>query len=80
MKTEAYFIGHCDDENCDLGSFDYTCPCCGKFNVDYDVWWKADEIYGGTIHKFECDKCKANLVVKWDSEEFELNVTKDEEH
>lgn len=78
MKTEAYFIGHCDD--CDLGTFEYTCPCCGNYNVDYEVWWEDDKIYGGTPHKFKCGDCNENLVVAWDPEEIEYIVTKDEEH
>jgi DNA-directed RNA polymerase subunit RPC12/RpoP len=71
MKTEAYFMSHCDDNSeCDLGCFWYTCPVCGKRIDDYDVWWKRDEIMDGTPEKFECEECKTQLIVKWDSYQY----------
>lgn len=75
MKTEAYFIGHCDEPGCDLGSFDYTCPSCNKDSSDYDVWWKEDEIYKGTPELFKCQKCLVELKVTYDQEENEMIVT-----
>lgn len=66
IKGEAYFINHCDDENCDLGSFDYVCPSCGKYCVDYDIWWKSDEVYSGKVINFNCLKCKIKLSLNYD--------------
>jgi hypothetical protein len=72
-KTEAYFIPHCDPP-CGLGAFEYECPVCGKIIHDYDVWWKEDEIWGGKPEKFECEECKAQLIVKWSP--YQYYVTK----
>ena len=78
MKTtEAYFIDHCDYELCDLGSFDYECPECGKHISDYDIWWKNDDIYLGEIVKFQCENCNEKLVVYWNKENYDYLVTKD---
>lgn len=74
--TEAWFIEHCDEPNCCLGSFDYECPCCGHKETDYDIWWEKDNIYGGKNHEFECGGCKKKLVVSWDKEEWEIIVKK----
>lgn len=69
MKTEAYFIGHCDHEHCDLGVFQYECPCCAKTVDDYDIWWLQDNIYYEEPHKFQCDECGEILIVEWDEDE-----------
>ena len=73
-REEAYFIPHCDDELCDLGTFETTCPSCGKYIVDYDVWWDADDVYHGTERVFDCEHCKSSLVVRWDKEQIEYYV------
>lgn len=67
-KTQAYFIGHCDEPECDLGAFHSTCPSCGLTDVDYDIWWEQDSIITGTPHIFEC-ACKKEFKVEWDPEE-----------
>lgn len=74
MKTEAYFIPHCDDFSCDLGAFQYTCPNCNKTSSDYEVWWKQDDIWNETSHKFNCNECNQQLIVKWDKEEYQYLV------
>lgn len=79
MKTtEAYFIEHCYDELCTLGSFDYKCTECDKYLSDYDIWWKDDSIYMGEIVKFQCEICKEKLMVYWDKENRQYLVKKDE--
>lgn len=75
MKTEAHFVSHCDHESCDLGSFEYTCPKCNSIIIDYEVWWKQDEIYYGNIHEFNCEECKMKLNVEWDKEDCEYYVS-----
>lgn len=74
-KTEAYFIPHCDNETCDLGVFQYTCPQCNKTVSDYDVWWKQDDILIGNPETFNCEECSESLTVAWDSEEGEYWVS-----
>ena len=73
-KKEAYFIQHCDNETCDLGAFQYTCPHCNETVSDYEVWWKQDDILTGTPEIFKCEKCSESLTVEWDSEEGEYWV------
>ena len=73
-RTIAYFIEHCDHEHCDLGTFTYTCPHCGKTIDDYEIWWKDDEIYYGKPCVFECEKCKTSLIVERDEKEHEYYV------
>lgn len=74
-KTEATFIPHCDNENCDLGIFQYTCPKCNKTVSDYDVWWKQDDILIGNPETFNCEECSESLTVVCDSEEGEYWVS-----
>ena len=68
-RTEAYFYPHCDYEYCDLGTFTYTCPKCDRRLDDYEIWWKDDEIYMGQPYIFECEYCKASLIVEHNPEE-----------
>lgn len=74
MKTEAYFIPHCDNETCDLGVFQYTCAHCKETISDYVVWWKQDDILCGIAHNFKCEKCDKELIVEFDKEEYEYFV------
>ena len=64
-KTESYFIPHCDNEYCDLGSFQYICPHCNESTIDYDVWWEEEKIWKGNPHSFKCEKCGKLLIVEW---------------
>ncbi len=63
-KTEAYFIPHCDNENCDLGEFYYTCPSCNRSSIDNGMWWKQYDIREGNQEIFKCDKCDELLMVE----------------
>lgn len=74
-KTEAYFLQHCENEDCDLGSFQYTCPHCNGVSDDYEVWWQEDEIYAGAAHIFKCENCETMLMVEWDKLEYGYYVT-----
>lgn len=68
--TEAYFIEHCNDSNCDLGAFEYTCPICNKVSDDYEVWWEWDNMYGGKVVQFKCNKCGKPLEVKYNKKNY----------
>lgn len=74
IKTEAYFMNHCEDPPCGLGAFKYVCPCCGKNISDYDIWWKQDDIWEGKREEFKCEKCNKLLMVEWDKNKFEYWV------
>ena len=76
MKTEGNFINHCDDELCDLGYFEYTCPNCNKYIENYDVWWESYSIWSGTPFYFDCEKCSDSLVVEWDKNTLNYQVSK----
>jgi len=69
MRTQGYFIPHCDFENCDLGAFTYTCPRCRRSMDDYEIWWKEDEIWIGQPFNFTCPSCQTDLIVLRDIEE-----------
>lgn len=73
---EAYFIGHCDNPGCDLGTFEYKCPTCLKYICDYEIWWQQDEIYYGRKISFKCSECEEVLIVEWDKENHEFKVSK----
>ena len=75
MKTEANFVQHCDDECCDLGYFQYECPCCGSVINDYVIWWKQFDIHKGIIYDFKCEKCESKLYVMWDEDDFSYYVS-----
>jgi hypothetical protein len=75
-SKEGYFYSHCDDENCDLGSFSYQCPVC-NWNVDnYEVWWEEDNLYHGKTVEFKCEKCNANLFVVYNKYKFIVSEKK----
>jgi len=81
MKTEGHFIDHCEDENgvpCGLGGFDYKCPECGNFSSNYDIWYKDLEIYKGKKVNFNCEHCRTELIVFWDSENLSYYIIKNE--
>lgn len=72
--TEAHFIGHCEDECCGLGQFQYQCPNCDFIGVDYNIWWEQDSIYTGTRLPFKCSNCESQLRVKWNKNVFQYQV------
>lgn len=72
----ANFIRHCDNESCDLGAFQYTCPNCNKVTSDYEIWWKQDDIMYNELNViFDCSSCKASLTAYWSDDEFECLIT-----
>jgi len=70
MRTQGYFIPHCDFEYCDLGAFTYICPRCRRSMDDYEIWWKEDEIWKGQPFNFTCPSCQTDLMVSHDCEEY----------
>lgn len=68
VVKEAFFVPHCDDY-CGLGSFQFHCPHCDKWNEDYDMWWKQDELIEGVVHTLCCEDCKEILHVAYEKTE-----------
>jgi Zn finger protein HypA/HybF involved in hydrogenase expression len=65
MKTsEAYFIPHCDDEFCTLGTLEFGCPSCGKHNVNYDNYYDDELLYKGEKIHLECEHCNEPLSIE----------------
>jgi hypothetical protein len=59
-KIEIRFIDHCD-ESCGLGTANFECPSCGKWNTDYgDVWYGFSE-YTEDVVETTCEHCKIKL-------------------
>jgi YgiT-type zinc finger domain-containing protein len=85
MPNELEFIRHCDDDLCDLGSAEYTCPSCGKYIVDYgDLWWEYFD--GSTLMTkgvvgTSCPECGEVLVVTQNKKDYtyEIEIYKDED-
>jgi len=73
---EARFIGHCDEIECSLGTFEYKCPACFEYNVDYVLWFEEDEIWKGKEVCFNCPDCGEELVVEWEQENYQYIVRK----
>lgn len=73
---EAYFIKHCDFYGCDLGTFEYKCPACLKYIVNYEIWWNEDEMYYGKKISFKCPECGEELIVEWCKNELRFKVSK----
>lgn len=75
MKTtQGYFFPHCEDENCCLGEFRYTCPHCNQTHSNYELWWKEKDIRLFNPETFTCDGCSKPLTVKYVEEEYEYMV------
>ena len=73
---QAYFIQHCDLPECDLGTFEYVCPKCEKYIIDYEIWWKEDNIWKGEEVNFQCPECGELLTVEWGKNNNQYNVKK----
>lgn len=67
---------HCDEPTCNLGAFEYECPCCGYNSTDYEVWFAQDKILDGHIKPFLCENCNAELNVEWNKKEYKYEVFK----
>lgn len=65
MSKEAYFIQHCDDENCSLGTLEFDCPICSKHNVNYDNFYDDDKLYRGDKVELICEHCKKELIIEY---------------
>lgn len=59
------WVQHCEDENCSLGRFVYTCPLCGRDCDNYgEAWSEKDDVFEGKAVAFECESCKGRLEVR----------------
>ena len=72
-ETNAYFIEHCWEEDCDLGVFETDCPCCNSLINDYDLWWKR---YSLPLY-FKCKECGANLIVEFNKNQWKFITRED---
>lgn len=63
LRENAFFTPHCDDVECDLGYFHSTCLKCEKPLMDYDIWWRKEEILSGKELKINCHHCQADLLI-----------------
>lgn len=60
-EIELTFISHCDD-NCGLGSVQFTCPTCELTSTDYDeLWWNFME--GKVEAKTTCEHCHTTMTI-----------------
>jgi len=62
LKSDAYWISHCDDYVCGLGIFEYTCPSCEKEIGSCDLWWNHED----PVFSFTCEKCGIKLKTSYD--------------
>lgn len=76
----AYFIPHCDNDNCDLGSLGYRCTHCNLEGNEYEVWWLQNDIFQGLTQIFECEHCKKKLKIYFDETENEYLVINGEKN
>ena len=70
MKQKAYFIQHCDDPDCTLGTLEFDCPKCNKHNVNYDNYYDDDKLYKGEIVELNCEHCDSELYIELINYEF----------
>jgi transcription elongation factor Elf1 len=62
IVTEAFWVPHCDDHSCDLGTFDYTCPACDIDISSCHLWWNHED----PVFSFKCRRCGAKLKTVYD--------------
>ena len=64
-SIEIYWIHHCDDPFCTLGTVEFNCPDCDMYNINYDIWYEEDEYKDGKFHPLNCEHCKHDFEVKY---------------
>lgn len=75
MSNSVYFIQHCDDENCSLGTVEYECPQCNKLNVEYDNFYEEYNIgnHNPTYTvKTSCEHCHIELIMYNDNNQTKI--------
>ncbi len=79
MNDIVDIIGHCDNEECDLGTLNYKCPHCNKLVTDYDGWWNYRDLYinGKDFIETNCPDCKTRLIIKYDNVTCEYRIVKE---
>ncbi len=68
VRERGYFIEHCDDPSCGLGTFETICLHCNRPLIDYSVWWKRDDVLKGELQEISCYRCENTLVIHLDKE------------
>lgn len=62
MEIKVDYIQHCDDENCSMGTAEWTCPACDKHNIDYgDLFYDEHEKNSNLV--LECEHCKCEWII-----------------
>ena len=61
---KPYFVSHCDEPSCDLGSLHYQCPVCKKHGSEYgDAWWQHQRGLSVEGVTMQCAHCKSYLLL-----------------
>lgn len=57
------FCNHCDYEDCDMGTAEYSCQNCNSNIINYDLWyvWLTSPI-GSEINVEDCEKCGQKMI------------------
>lgn len=64
VREPAMFVSHCDDPSCDLGALHYMCLNCEKPSIDYDAWWKREDVMNGEEVQVDCYRCNEAMMMK----------------
>lgn len=64
VREPAMFVPHCDDPSCDLGALHYMCLNCEKPSIDYDAWWKREDVMNGEEVQVYCYRCNEAMMMK----------------
>lgn len=63
---QIYFCTHCEEDGCDLGHAEYSCPRCNSLNEDFgDLWWGHNTVGLTRIIVDSCGNCSVGLVAKY---------------
>lgn len=70
-QIEMFYIPHCDNEHCSLGTAEWDCPKCDGHNVEYgDFFYEEFDEHKGELC---CDKCKRVYQV-WKEKYSQYNI------
>lgn len=64
MINKAYFIQHCDDPDCSLGTLEFDCPNCNEHNVNYENFYDDDKLYRNELIDLNCEHCDSRLTIR----------------
>ena len=76
IEEEGFFVPHCDDAECGLGTFKSTCLNCDRPIMDYDIWWRKDEVLNGREVELTCRWCEKELNIHADKSGIKVHRVK----